>query len=191
MIKVSYRKAEEGQNLSELARELLREALGQTSDCAPEREIVFGPHGKPYFKGTEPDSDKPSEGEDRVFFNLSHSGSYALCVLCDSEVGCDIQKISQPRDSILKRIFHEEERDYILRGGPQEQMAERFTRIWALRESFIKQTGEGLSRSMRSFHIDVHDGHARVVLHGDSTEETGDLSFYEFKVEDYCCACCY
>ena len=43
------------------------------------------------------------------FYNISHSGDYAICAVSDSEVGVDIQKIRKPDMRIAKRYFTEDE----------------------------------------------------------------------------------
>ncbi|KAL1452561.1 hypothetical protein WDU94_006779 [Cyamophila willieti] len=68
------------------------------------------------------------------------------------ELGVDICKRDLPRNSpvpdffrIMRRNFHLAEWDYILAGeGEQNQLA-RFYRVWALKESFVKATGTGIT----------------------------------------------
>ncbi len=94
-------------------------------------------HGKPYI-AEYPD----------LFFNISHSGEYIALLLAKCEVGVDIQ-IRQGRCSkrLLERIFSEEEmRAY---ESACDQEAYFFDR-WALKESFVKWTGEGITRSLRA-----------------------------------------
>ncbi|MBO4618409.1 MAG: 4'-phosphopantetheinyl transferase superfamily protein [Lachnospiraceae bacterium] len=82
----------------------------------------------------------------RIDFNLSHSEDRAMCVISDCEVGCDVEKI-QAHTEIADRFFTEHE------AALAHDDADMFTRIWTLKESFIKTTGEGLGRGLNSFEI--------------------------------------
>lgn len=120
--------------------------------------VTFGPHGKPCHEA--------------LHFNLSHSGSYVICAVGEREIGCDIQKIRQCRKSMVRRFFAPEEQEYILSVDGQER-EERFITLWSRKESYLKMTGEGLTR------------------------EPGELSclsgkgFWERRLEDYMvCVCC-
>lgn len=101
----------------------------------------YGEHGKPMRK------------DGKVCFNLSHSGKYVLCVVAETEIGCDIEKVKEVKWKLAKRFFSEEEYDFLERLGRQEEIVKRekiaeqgkaFTRFWVLRESYVKKTGEGL-----------------------------------------------
>lgn len=102
----------------------------------------YGEHGKPMR----------SDGE--VCFNISHSGKYVLCAVSETEIGCDIEKIKEVKWKLVKRFFSEEENDFLERLERQEETEETrkniytiedaFTRLWVLRESYVKKTGEGL-----------------------------------------------
>ncbi len=180
MIKVYHRKREENENLSALAWNLFDEACCRESIEDVRSKIILGPNKKPYIEGNE------------IFFNLSHSGDYALCVICDTEVGCDIQQIKKVRQSVMDRYFHSGEKEYILAGKTEEERAWRFTRIWALRESYIKQTGEGLKRDLRSFYFIIDNDRPALYVHNESGEQyvPGGMFFDEFSVGDCLCAVC-
>ena len=97
---------------------------------------------------------KPVRRDKKVHFNLSHSGKYVLCVVSDSEIGCDIEKIGAVRWKVAKRFFSE--REYRLLKKINENISTEnictaevlFTRYWVLRESYVKKTGEGLGISL-------------------------------------------
>lgn len=100
-----------------------------------------GEHGKPFFT-LQP----------KLHYNISHSGEYVVCVLAGQEVGIDIQ-VHRPAsfERTLKRMVSEEERERILAMPDMEQ---EFFRQWVLREAYIKWTGEGLSRDLRTIPMD-------------------------------------
>lgn len=135
-----YKKPED-QKQSTLAWLLLNYGLKQEYGI---RKIPFfqkTPSGKPFF----PEKNMP-------FFNLSHSGSFAGCALYNEEVGLDIQKLTLPRASLVKKICTESE----LASVKSEL---DFCRIWAMKESAVKLTGEGITGSFRDFlilHPEIH-----------------------------------
>ena len=86
------------------------------------------------------------------FFNLSHSGNFVGCALHDREIGLDIQKLTEPRESLIRRVCTQEE--LIFLKSPQD-----FCRIWAMKESAVKLTGEGITGNFReilTLHPDMH-----------------------------------
>lgn len=99
--------------------------------------VGYGAHGKPCIK------DRPD-----IHFNLSHSGDYVLAVFAPVEVGCDIQKIGEAHrnDRVAARFFAENEQNAMAQGMD-------FYRIWARKESYIKCTGDGMARDLRSFSV--------------------------------------
>ena len=97
--------------------------------------------GKPFFAG-----------KNMPFFNLSHSGNFVGCALHDREIGLDIQKLTEPRESLIRRVCTQEE--LISLKSPQD-----FCRIWAMKESAVKLTGEGITGNFReilTLHPDIH-----------------------------------
>ena len=88
--------------------------------------------GKPFFPGLE-----------GRFFNLSHSGTLALCALDSSPVGVDIQVVKNWRPTLPGRVCSPEELDWL---GPPDAATywARFTQLWALKEARSKQYGTGL-----------------------------------------------
>ena len=112
-----------------------------------------------------------------IDFNLSHSGDRVMCVISDRRVGCDVEEITKS-DGIANRFFTENEAK-LATDNPQ-----MFTRIWTLKESFIKTTGEGLSRPLKSFEICFKDDLSEATgVKGDGIEE-GIYSFYEWDKGD-------
>jgi len=95
-----------------------------------ETETIYGEHGKPEMPG--------------IYFNISHSGDYVVCAVGDGIVGCDIEKIGQFRGSVVKRFFTEKETSYI-NAFSGERKNEEFYRLWTMKESYVKMTGEGLT----------------------------------------------
>lgn len=93
-------------------------------------EICRGEYGKPYF---------PEYRE--VHFNISHSGNLAVCAVGETELGADIERIRPVREAVCRRVFTEREQDWLRQKADTK---EAFIRLWTLKESYIKATGQGL-----------------------------------------------
>ena len=99
-------------------------------------EIQYGEHGKPEIEG--------------IYFNLSHSHDKVVCVVSKMPVGCDIEKIGKVRTGIAERFFTNNEIRYMERFSGDEQR-EEFYRLWTMKESYMKMTGEGMSLALDRF----------------------------------------
>ena len=105
-------------------------------------EIVIGEYGKPSFKNS------------KFFFNTSHSGKYALCVISNVEVGCDIEEIKEYKPRVAERFFTEKENNYLSLTNDKDGL---FYRLWTLKESYIKCIGKGFGMSLNDFELDNND----------------------------------
>lgn len=132
--KVMSQKKREDKNLCLAATYLLDMHLLSFGLCEKQMEYYLNEYGKPMFCGHD------------LFFNLSHSGSFAMCAVSRTSVGCDIQKIKEGK-SAAEKFLTEEERKYICAHENRD-----FFRIWALKESIAKAHGRGVS-IMRSFSV--------------------------------------
>lgn len=128
------------------ARGSLREIIGAAQGVPP-RQVAFryAAHGKPFADGLR--------------FNVSHSGERALyAISLDLEVGVDVELPRTRRtDALARRFFApgEQERLFAL---PEPARTRAFFALWTCKEAFLKATGEGLSRSLRSYEIDPAQG---------------------------------
>ena len=107
--------------------------------------------GKPFFP------DFPDH-----HFNLSHSGSFALCALSDSPVGVDIQIVRDSwRDALPRRVCAPHELEWL-----EEQSAywDAFALLWALKEARGKYTGKGL-RAAREISVPLPAAGRSLYLH--------------------------
>lgn len=85
---------------------------------------------------------KPYIDESDIQFNLSHSGDYALCVCGKEKNGCDIEQIKPYNEKVAKRFFSEKEFQLLQRTADKSYC---FTKLWTLKESALKYTGQGVS----------------------------------------------
>lgn len=80
-----------------------------------------------------------------IYFNISHSRGMAACAVGHVPLGIDVERIRPFRPSLAKRVLGEEERrDLENCGGDPEESANRFIRLWTLKESYAKADGRGL-----------------------------------------------
>lgn len=121
------------------AHSALRRILSRYTGV-PEDALRFGrnEHGKPYLLPAS------------VYFNLSHSGQYAVIAVCTcSPVGIDIEDTGRRirnGHKIAERVFLPEEAAYLDRlAEPERTLC--FFRYWTRTESFLKAIGTGLSAS--------------------------------------------
>lgn len=117
---------------------LLRLALSQEGVSLENVCMGKGAQGKPFLE------------ESKVCFNLSHSGEWAVCAVSDQEVGVDVESLCRfeqhgnRMQGIVRRCLNEKER---MHWENSKNQGEELVRIWTRKESFVKMTGEGLSRN--------------------------------------------
>ena len=105
-------------------------------------DIRYGRHGKPELEG--------------IYFNLSHSCDMVVCVVSDRSVGCDIEKIRDIDPGLADRFFTKNEIQYLEQFHGDEKRDE-FYRLWTMKESYMKMTGEGMSLSLNRFEFRITD----------------------------------
>ena len=133
---LKYRNASD-RKLSLGAWQLLAETLKKRGFSAD--DVKVGENGKLFCEGAH--------------FNISHSGEIVLFAMADGPVGCDIERVTDAHFEIMKRVFSLREREYILKPQDVADRNRRFFRLWTMKESYLKMTGEGLSVSPRSIEI--------------------------------------
>lgn len=114
-----------------------KRSLDELENC-----IRVGGHGKPYF---EPELSLP-------FFNISHSGEYAVCAISSCKVGIDIQKVQRYHPKLLNRVMTKNERYRIEHSQKKEDL---FCRLWCEKESYLKWSGEGITRELSTLERDA------------------------------------
>ncbi len=135
--------------------------------------ISFNDSGKPYI-----------DGKESIFFNLSHSGEYAVGVFSDREVGADVEKLRKFKKSLIEYVFDESEIDYIS-NMPLDMRDSLYTRLWTMKESFMKFTGMGISMSPKKIVFGLSDNGfdgAKVLYEGTVCE---NLYFSHHEITDY------
>lgn len=103
-------------------------------------EIDFKKDGKPFLAGF-----------DNVHFNLSHSGTYAVCAFDETPVGIDIERIRPVKAGITERFFSVQEQQFS--DACSKDKAKAFFAVWTRKEAFLKAVGKGLRMDLGSFSV--------------------------------------
>lgn len=143
---------EKDRRLHLLARALVRTTLSRYADLPPQDwRFTANQHGRPEIEA--------STGLPPLRFNLAHTNGIVICgVALDRDVGVDVEnhgRVAKTED-IAKRYFSTLECDDLSR-LPREQRRENFFHYWALKESFIKAHGLGLSMPLGQFSFHLAD----------------------------------
>lgn len=148
MIKVFIRKCGSTYNEQHTAAyEMLFDAVKKLYGVnASFEDIAVAERGKPYFK------DIP------LSFNISHSKELAAAAVTEKEygeVGVDCENIRICRKNTAARVFSPEERQLILNSS---DINLAYTKLWTLKEAYVKYTGTGLAGHMRDIVFSCEDG---------------------------------
>ncbi|MEL7608799.1 MAG: 4'-phosphopantetheinyl transferase superfamily protein [Bacillota bacterium] len=130
-------------------------------------------HGKPYAPALK-----------NFFFNLSHSGEWAVAAFGNRPLGVDIQRLRPVSPELYLRFFTREECSYILSKGGEARTS-AFFELWTLKESYLKATGLGLTLALSAFSIAVGEP-VRLVREG--PHEPCAFALCGFCDPDYCLA---
>lgn len=120
---------------------LLNYGLQKEYHIGAPSEFLFTVSGKPFLSG-----------EHMPFFNFSHSGIYVACAIFHQDIGLDIQKLTTPRDSLIRRVCTPTELSSI-------HSSEDFCQLWSMKESAAKLTGEGITGNFRDILISHPETH--------------------------------
>lgn len=114
-------------------------------------KIAENEHGKPFFNC----EDRDFPGERRMYFNISHSEDCVMVGIADSEIGVDIQYMKPLKNDIASKCFTEKEQDLYYSASDDEYL-KVFFKIWCLKESYVKYTGNGISEGLNTFSVLDH-----------------------------------
>lgn len=116
----------------EAGQYLLQHALGR--DVYEQAQFAAGEHGKPYMVDSS------------LYYNISHSGSYVVLVIGNTELGVDLQRKEGKRlEALAKRFFTIEEWQALCACETDEAREALFFYIWCRKEAYGKYLGVGLS----------------------------------------------
>lgn len=116
-----------------ICRSLLKFALAQyTKSDTNSISIELLPTKKPYMPK-----------HPNVFFNVSHSGDYAVLAIGTNPIGIDIEHVDLNYNfhNTLSYVFNEDEIHFI---NNSDQKVRAFYNLWTRKEAFVKALGKGI-----------------------------------------------
>ncbi|MDE7122504.1 MAG: 4'-phosphopantetheinyl transferase superfamily protein [Oscillospiraceae bacterium] len=156
------------QEQHQAAHVLLRESAGKLLTDPAEIEeklcLAYHPGGKPFFKNYP-----------ALYFNLSHCDGLAVCLVSSRECGADVEMRRAVRPGILRKIFTSEEQELVLRSDNPDL---EFTRIWTLKEAYVKAIGKGIAFPMQKIfftclHPEIRSNQQHAEFHQIMISESG------------------
>lgn len=132
--KVLAFKSERDRRLSVTAYHLLREALWQEFGISEPPVFGYYEGGKPFL------ADWPE-----IHFSLSHCRQAAVCAVALHPVGVDIETIRPFSEELAKRVLNADELHQVITSA---NPSTAFIRLWTMKESLLKLTGEGIRHAL-------------------------------------------
>lgn len=125
--------------------------------------------------------------EKSCYFNISHCQNYVVCSLSDKVVGVDIENIIQEDINIenFNKYFTPEEQKYLQNSKTKRR--EAFTKLWVLKESYIKYLGHGLFIPLNSFSMKIKKSGIYVIRKNFRRKE--NFTLIKLKNGVYCSIC--
>lgn len=128
--RIDKMRREEDKALALTAHRLLCYALKTACRVVPSPgDFGRNTHGKPYLL-------RPG-----VHFNISHSGSMAMCAVHSQPVGVDIERVRDVGAGVAARVLSPDEWR-VYQDAPEKE--DLFFKIWTLKEAYLKYRGIGL-----------------------------------------------
>ena len=113
----------------DLLKDVLKNELNITN-----YELTFNKYNKHYLK------------DSNIYFNISHDKNTTILVISDKEIGVDIEYYTY-KESVMKKYYNEFEQQEIINSNNKEY---EFTRIWVMKEAFVKMKGQGISYGLQN-----------------------------------------
>jgi 4'-phosphopantetheinyl transferase len=135
--------------LNLMARMMIRTLLSSRVPEVRPVEWIFDRdiYGKPFISGPGDEVGK------RFHFNISHTdGLVAVALSEQGPVGVDVENAARVTDyqGLARRFFAPVEAG-LMKDCDESSRAERFFRIWTLKEAYVKAIGKGLAHGLDSF----------------------------------------
>ena len=147
------------QRLCLAAYRLLQRALKQEYGIDELPKFTYESSGKPLLAG-HPD----------IHFSLSHCRDAVACALSNSPVGIDVETFGHYSEDVARHVMNDDEMRQIL-DSPRPDVT--FTRLWTMKESFYKLTGNNASGDIPNM-----------------LQPDDQVNFTTFIHPNYLCTCC-
>lgn len=105
--------------------------------------LISDKFGKLYFE------------DNKVHFNISHSGNYVVAAVSNYEIGIDVQRIQKDKHRVAEKNFLPSECEYINAMEEDVIIQQRFCEIWTMKEAYLKNIGIGLRKPLKSFEVSL------------------------------------
>lgn len=99
------------------------------------------------FHISEEEKGKPFFTYNRnIHFSISNTFNYVAIAISNHRIGIDIESTRKYKENLVKRYFHSNEYAFI-QSFPLEQRDRIFTRLWTIKEAYVKMTGTGIANN--------------------------------------------
>lgn len=127
--------------------EFFSETAAKVKNCRPDdkkrtlagrfllKKIIKESYGRENFALSYNKNGKPLL--DFCFFNIAHSGDFAVCAVSDSPIGVDIECVGRFKKRKKYMLFTALESEYI----NKEDGESRFYTLWTRKEAYLKAKG--------------------------------------------------
>ncbi|MDD2192255.1 MAG: 4'-phosphopantetheinyl transferase superfamily protein [Bacteroidales bacterium] len=127
--------------ISSWAKQLLiqkTEEKGFKFDSKIEKTV----EGKPFFLYNK-----------SLHFSISHTKEFIAIALSDKPIGIDIEKTRKNNKAVVNRFFHPKEIELLYKTKDEDMQDILFTKIWTIKEAYVKCTGTGIANNFNVFQI--------------------------------------
>lgn len=121
---------------------LLEKAFSYIGKSFSENNIVKSANGKPYLS------------DNSLYFSISHCDGLAVCALSETPIGVDCESIRRTSNAVMKRCYGDSETSYVLTSADRDNA---FSRLWTLKESYVKMTGDGIASDLKTKCFDIEN----------------------------------
>lgn len=119
------------------------------------------------------DNGKPFISNYSIYFNISHSHEFVVCIISDKECGIDIELIRQVPVNTIKSFASENEQKYILK----KDIYKRIFEIYTLKEAYIKMNGLNLTN--------INDAEFKINNNTISSSDNTAHYYLDYSIKEY------
>lgn len=119
-----------------------------------------------------------------IYYNISHSDDWVVCIISNQKVGIDIEKIRPiASDKLIDKILTVSEKECV-----NDKKELKFFEYWTLKEAYSKQIGKGLSIGFKNINFGDITNSINVELFG---RKDNEVTFGLYRInDDYIMAIC-